>query len=97
MHASAQHIILSKKVHQEMYGLGHAKSGVSSKTWTFSLMFVQPDLQHQVCLWPLATKINFSVQNFTKSTCMLELEECSETVTMGGVLVFVSFGFYITL
>jgi hypothetical protein len=49
-----------KKVHQVMYGLGHAKSGVSPKTQTFSLMFVQPDLEHQACLWPLATKINFS-------------------------------------
>jgi hypothetical protein len=89
-----------KKVRQVTYGLGHAKSGVSPKTRTFSLMFVQPDLEHQVCL---ATKINLttsqfnSSQNFAKSTCRLELEECPETVTMGGVLVFVSFGFYITL
>ena len=85
-----------KKVRQVTYGLGHAKSGVSPKTRTFSLMFVQPDLEHQVCL---ATKINLttsqfnSSQNFAKSTCRLELEECPETVTMGGILVFVSFGF----
>src|SRR5882757_2337625 len=89
-----------KKVRQVTYSLSHAKSGVSPKTRTFSLMFVQPDLEHQACL---ATKINLttsqfnSSQNFAKSTCRLELEECPETVTMGGVLVFVSFGFYITL
>jgi hypothetical protein len=29
-----------KTVRQVMYGLGHAKSGVSPKTRTFSLMFV---------------------------------------------------------
>jgi hypothetical protein len=73
-----------------MYGLGHAKSGVSPKTRTFSLMFVQPDLEHQACLWPLATRSisRDSSQNFAKSTCRLELEECPETVTMGEVLIF---------